>query len=823
MNEETQAVCRHCGQPVAAPGMDPGEAFCCPGCRAAHALVMDCGLGAYYERRCLDPALPPPIPEADDPLGLEAHVRLESGPGGTVEAVVPLVVEGLHCAACVWLIEHVLARNPTVCEARVNMTTRRLIVRFVPTPAGPDEAARALARGSDLGASAVLAPVRRLGYRLVPLDPEAMERAEARAEKVLVRALAVAGFAAGNVMLLSVSVWAGLDMEPATRDLLHWISALIAVPAVAYAIGPFARPALGGLRAGRITMDLPITLAVLIATGVSLAETIQGGAHAYFDAAVMLLFFLLLGRVLEARARGRARAVAARWLTLSARAVSVQDADGRVRQVAPARVAVGERVLVAAGERLGVDGRVETGRSSVDASLLSGESLPRAVGPGDPVFAGTLNHDAPLVLTVTASGEATVLADIVRLMENAQQGRSRYVALADRVARLYGPAVHLLALAAFLGWWGLGGMAPDRALMIAAAVLIVTCPCALALAVPAVGVVACGALMRRGVLVRSPTALERLAEVDTVVFDKTGTLTRGTVALNPPAARGPAAWTPADLARAGRLAAASRHPLARALARAAGDPAPPRGVREVPGQGLALGETRLGSLAFCRDGAAPGVFPPENSGPALEEKAGEEAAGPMVWFARPGLPVICFSFVDEVRPQAPAAVAGLRALGLEIHLLSGDRPAAVAAVAGTCGIEDWTAGISPRDKTDHLEALARSGRRVLMVGDGLNDAPALAAAHASISPTSAVDLTRGVADADIESDRLDALPGAVRLARRAQRLVRQNLALALGYNVVMIPLALAGWVTPLVAAVAMSASSLVVTLNAVRGGGRRSL
>jgi Cu2+-exporting ATPase len=752
--------------------------------------VRGLGLDAYYRRRCIDPEARPLRPDdLDGAADVSAHVRCEDD--GT--RALHLMVEGLHCAACVWLIETVLRRQPGVVQARVNMTTRRLVLRW-----RPEEMAEGAGTAADGGASLLMEPVTRIGYRLVPYDPAALGRETERHEKELLRCLAVSGFAAGNVMLLSVSVWAGVDAV-ATRDLFHWLSALIAFPAIAYAIRPFARSALGALRHGRANMDVPITLAVLLAALMSLWETARGGPHAYFDASITLLFFLLIGRYLDSRARGRARSAAEHLLTLGAAAVTELPADGRRAQVPPARVAAGMTVLVAAGERIGIDGTVVEGCSDVDTSLITGETLPAAVAEGTPVFAGTVNLTAPLRLTVSAVGEGTLLAEIVRMMEVAEQGRARHVALADRVARYYAPVVHLLALATFCGWLLLTDVAWQDALLTAVSVLIITCPCALALAVPVVQVIASGRLLRRGVLLKSATALERMTAIDTVVFDKTGTLTLGRAELR----RDGAAWDEDDLRLAAGLAANSRHPLARALARTL-PVAALSGVEEAPGQGLRLtgaaGDTRLGSRAFCGVGSAvPG-----------------NAEGPETWLVRPGRPPVRFDFVDPPRPDAAEVVAGLNRRGLAVELLSGDREAPVRALAGGLGIDTWSAARAPADKCARLEALRAAGHRVLMVGDGLNDAPALAAADVSLSPSTAVDVSQTAADAVFQGHRLGPVLDILDIARQADALVRQNFVLAFAYNGVTIPLAVAGFVTPLIAAVAMSTSSVLVILNALR-------
>jgi Cu2+-exporting ATPase len=716
---------------------------------------------------------------ASPPLDVAPFVRREPEGGANV---LHLLVEGVHCGACVRRIERTLAREGDLLTARVNLTTRRLTLRW---------------QGESRRGNRLAEAVAALGYGVVPFDPERLRDLDDRSERELLRCLAVAGFAASNVMLLAVSVWAGhhSGMGEATRTFLHWFEALIALPAIAYAARPFFRSALRALRAGGTNMDVPISLAVILAPGMSLAETIRGGEHAYFDSAITLLFFLLIGRYLDQRARGSARSAAERLLALNAAAVSLLLPDGSTRSVRPEQLEAGQEILVATGERIGADGTVSSGSGELDTALITGETVPQRVAPGERVFAGTINLGQPLRIRVRAVGEGTLLAEIVRLMELAEQRRSRFVAIADRVARAYAPVVHSLALLTFLGWT-LSGAAPwQTALLYAIAVLIITCPCALGLAVPAVQVLASSRLMRAGTLLKSATALERFARADTVVFDKTGTLTEGRPTLLP----GPDA---ADLVAAAGLARASRHPLARALAAAAPQARAQAGVVEVPGCGLRLatpeGEWRLGR----RDWAA-GI-------------AEDGAVGAELWFSRPCAAPVRFAFADALRADAAAVVAELRRRGYGVMLLSGDRPQTAGQVAAELGIADWQGGCRPADKTARLEALAAAGRKVLMVGDGLNDAPALAAAYVSLSPASAVDIAQTTADAVFQGARLAPVLEVIDVARRAERLVKQNFALSFAYNALAVPFAILGYVTPLVAAVAMSSSSILVVLNSMR-------
>jgi P-type Cu2+ transporter len=771
LRDESRGACAHCGVSVpAAAGR-----FCCHGCEAAYGIVQGLGLSDFYARREIAPTARALRPDDEPEADLSEHVRVLAGG----RYALTLLVDGLTCAACVWLIESVLARESALLKARVNLTTRRLTLEWIGAPAD---------------AMSFVRRVRALGFRLVPFGATVTETDPA--ERELLRAMAVAGFAAGNVMLLSVSVWAGHveGMGVATRDLMHWVSALIALPAIAYAGRPFFRSALAALSAGRTNMDVPISIGVTLVAGMSLFETMSSGLHAYFDSGITLLFFLLVGRYLDRRARARARSSVEQMVALAGASVAVLDDRGVARRCAASRVRPGDRVLVAAGERIGVDGEVYDGRSDVDTSLVTGESVPEAVSTGAVVYAGTLNLTAPLKLRVRAVGPGTMLAEIVRLLEIAERGRGRFVALADRVARLYAPVVHIVAAATFAGWMLLSDIGWQASLLISAAVLIITCPCALALAVPVVQVVASGRLTRRGILLKSATALERLALADTVVLDKTGTLTLGRLELD-------RRCTPDDgaLRVAASLARASRHPLAQAFARAAGPGAVCADVREHPGEGLSAGVVRLGHRRFCGVDAAEG-----------------DATGPELWLSRPGHTPVRFVFRDHLRDDAAACVAALRRMGLQVLLLSGDRAPVVSAVAGAAGIDQWVAGCTPAEKAERLAALRAAGRKVLMVGDGLNDAPALAAASVSLSPSSAADIAKNAADAVFQGELLAPVVETIVVARRARTLVAQNLALAIGYNCVAVPLAILGHVTPLIAAIAMSSSSLLVIANALR-------
>jgi Cu2+-exporting ATPase len=713
-----------------------------------------------------------------------APARIAQAPASPALETVTFAVENMNCGGCMGKIERVMKAQAGVAAARANLSTKRVKVTFEP---GGTSAAKLLAGLEAAGFTAA---------EFVATDL----RGEEKLDRDFLGRLGVAGFAAMNVMLLSVSVWSGGEsMNPSTRDLFHWVSALIAIPAVAYAGQPFFSSAWAGLRALRVTMDVPISLAILLSAGMSLVQTMRSGHAIYFDACVTLLFFLLIGRFLDQRMRLRAKGAAQNLLRMRSPTATIVRAGGAAESVPTAALMPQDRVVVASGERVPADGVVLAGRSQVDESLLTGESLPRTLMLGDEIYAGTVNLGVPLEISVTKTEKNTLLAEMTTLMETAEQARGRYVRLADRAARFYGPGVHLLALTTFLGWMFAGG-GWEFSLLTAIAVLIITCPCALALAVPAVQVAASSRLFASGVLVKAADGLERISEVDTIVFDKTGTLTHGQPVLLDADGHGAGA-----LQAAASLAVVSRHPYARAVAAAArqrfGRVERAEGVEEVPGFGLKrmtpAGEERLGSAEWC------GV-------------AAEQTGEASLWFTHPSGAPVAFAFADTLRPDAAETVRSLVAAGFALELLSGDRTDAVRPVADALGIAAWRARCKPQDKIARLNELKRSGRKVLMVGDGLNDAPALAAAHASLSPSSAADISQMTSDAVFQGQSLKPVLELIAIARRAQGMAFENFAIAGLYNVIFVPIAMVGFVTPLVAAVAMSTSSILVTANALR-------
>ena len=701
--------------------------------------------------------------------------RLNSSKSGIASEELQLSLPTVHCAACISKVERALNSHDAVQDARVNLTLKRALVKL----------------SSPVEIENIIRVVNGVGYEAFELDA-AMLAGEATDQvgRALLMRLGVAGFAMMNVMLLSVAVWSGAT--EATRDMFHWISAAIALPTVAFSGQPFYRNAWSAVSKAQLNMDVPISLAILLAAGMSVYETANSGEHAYFDAALSLTFFLLAGRYLDHRTRRLSRSAAQELAAMEVqRAIREDGTTALVSDILP-----GDLIRVFPGDRVPVDGTIAVGETELDRSLLTGESLPVSTGPNGAVYAGDINLTGVLTVRAGAKGQDSTLRRLADLVALAETSRNRYTSLADKAARIYAPLVHLLALLAFAFWvWHSGDM--RLALNISVAVLIITCPCALGLAVPAVSTAASGRLFRQGMLIKSPTALERLAETDTVVFDKTGTLTMG----HPKLISGLPDEPMASVAFA--LAKSSAHPLARALAEASEQGAVTAAqldsVQELPGHGVSGTwngvRVRLGRPDWL------GFAEPKGTLTCLQ--IGDQDPVP-------------FYFRDSLRPGAKEAVSMLRKSGNDVVLLSGDTDEAVAEIAAELGIPAWEGAMRPDDKAGRIAVMSKAGRKVLMVGDGLNDTAALASAHVSISPASGLEAARVVSDIVLLGHSLAEIPEAISVARAATARIRENFAIAALYNLVAIPIALAGFATPLAAALAMSGSSISVSLNALR-------
>ena len=784
MNAAVDASCFHCGEalPAHATTVDiegAPRAMCCQGCGAAARWIRDAGLGDFYRLRSADGARV--ATDAGDFLSWDrADVQSGHVVATAQGSEITVVVEGMRCAACAWLIDRALVREPGVIEVGANAVTGRVRLTW-------DPARTPLSR--------VLARLASLGYRPHLAQGEAAERERRRERNRMIARLGVAALGATQAMMFAEALYldtAG-QMSVPTRDFFRWVTFLVSTPVVFFSGWPFIAGMASELRHRRPGMDTLVATSVLLAYFASLLETLRGGVHVWFDAAVMFVLFLLAARFLEQMAR---RQASARLDTLARAQPALawrRTADGR-EQVPVAALVVGDVVEVAAGDVVPADGALMDAPASFDESLLTGESDAVARLPGDGLYAGSVCRESAARLRVQRIGSDTRLSQLTRAVEKAQAQRPRVARLADAVATRFVMALFLAAAMVFLAWWQ---VEPARAFEVALAVLVVSCPCALSLAVPAALATAHGTLARMGVLALGADALESLARVDTVLLDKTGTLTQGRPQLvEARAVDGGDAGAWLDVAAA--LEQGAGHPIAAAFPRRGARAA--ERVRAHPGEGVS-GEVdgrawRLGRAGFAIHGEDDGAL----------------------WLGDGILGVARFTIADPVRPDAAQAIAALRSMGITPRILSGDGAAAVASVAQAVGVEQFHARQSPEDKLAAVRALQADGHRVLMLGDGINDAPVLAGANVSMAMADGAPLAHRSADLVLTGSSLMRVPQAVALARRSQRIIRQNLGWALAYNLVALPFAAMGWVNPGLAALGMAASSLVVTANALRLG-----
>ncbi len=789
--------CYHCALPVptgshfSAVVLGEPRSFCCPGCQAVAETIVASKLESYYQHRSEASANPDALPrQLVDELALydradvqQPFVRHEGELAQTT-----LLIEGISCAACGWLIEKHLRNLPEVAEARLNLSNHRLLVSW---------------SDSQLPLSRLLAELRQIGYAAHPYQPDRAAEQLASENRTALRQLGVAGLLWFQAMMATMATWPefNIDLSPELHTILRWVAMFLTTPIVFYSCAPFFRGAARDLRTRHLTMDVSVSLAIGLAYIAGIWTAITGSGELYFDAVGMFALFLLAGRYLERRARERTAAATAQLVNLLPASCLRLDAAGNSERILLRELQVGDRVLVQPGAVLPADGRIVEGQSSVDESLLTGEYLPHPRQCGDAVTAGTLNVESTLTVQVQALGHDTRLSAIVRLLERAQTEKPRLAEIADRASQWFLLFSLIAALGIGLLWWQLD---PARAFWIVLAMLVATCPCALSLATPTALTAATGTLHSLGLLLTRGHVLEGMNQIDTVIFDKTGTLTEGRLTLR---AIRPLGELDADhcLRLAAALENRSEHPIARAFGRTV---AVASEVRASPGLGLE-GEVeqrqlRIGQPAFVCEPSGATV-------PAMPDEPGQwlllgDAQGPLAWFV----------LDDRLRHDAADLLQACRARGWKTLLLSGDSSPMVASVAAELNIDEAVGGLRPDDKLQRLKALQAEGRKVLMLGDGVNDVPVLAAADISIAMGSATDLAKTSADAVLLSNRLDTLVQAFSLARRTRRVIIENLLWAALYNGLMLPFAALGWITPVWAAVGMSVSSLIVVLNALR-------
>ncbi|MDP5240133.1 heavy metal translocating P-type ATPase [Uliginosibacterium sp. 31-16] len=797
--------CFHCGQPVPAGtalfvSMDgiPRQ-VCCAGCQAVSEAIIVNGLADYYRHRAALPERPEEaLPAELQELGLFDHPNFQQSfvrPLVGDEREADLILEGITCAACVWLNERHLTQLPGVSGVQVNYATRRARIRW---------------HEGEIRLSTILAAVASIGYRAHPYDPLRSEELAQRERRSALWRLFVSGFGMMQVMMYAVPVYmAGEgEMSVSVESLMRWASLLLTLPVVFYAAAPFFQRALRDLRLRRVGMDVPVALGVGFAFVASVWATLAGAGDVYFDSVSMFVFFLLGGRYLEMLARQRAMRGAemlGRLLPSFARRLTK---DGGVEERVPANLlVVGDRVLVRPGETIVADGVVRAGHSEVNEAWLTGESAPVLKAVGATVLGGSLNGSGVLEVEAQQVGETTRLATIRRLMERAAAERPKVVEQADRIAGVFTLVLLGLALLSGMYWWQADAA---RAVPVFVAVLVVSCPCALSLATPVALTVATDAFARAGLLVTRGHAIEALARAGHFVFDKTGTLTTGALRLEEVVcAEGVAREQALSLAAA--LELHSEHVIARALVLAAGENVCAATRLEIrPGQGLTGRIDGEPHALGCYEHAA------RLAASDLPFRLVAPEGRTIVYLARQGQWLAAFALADSLRPSAYELVKGLREAGCGVSIFSGDAQPAVAAVAETLGVMDAKAGLAPEGKHAALQALQGRGAVVAMVGDGINDAPVLAQAHVSIAMAGGTELARNQGDILLLNDELGRLLLGRRLAHKTLAVIRENLAWALAYNLLAIPAAMLGWVTPWIAGIGMGLSSLLVVLNALR-------
>ena len=823
-NDGAEAHCYHCQLPL--PGDETVQAaidgqprgFCCQGCRSVAEAIHQAGLGGFYTRIQDGDRLAPP-PELAEALAMYdiEEVQQEFVSTADAQSEVQLLVEGIHCAACVWLIENSLRRKPGVVESRVNLSGRKLKVKW---------------DRSLLPLSALIAHLGTLGYKAIPFDPNSAEDSHKKTYRHLLYRMGFAAFAMMNLMWISIALYTGAD-QGEYRGLFHWIGLLIATPTLAYSGYPFFKGAWYGIRNLRPGMDLPIAIGASITYLYSCYITFSGSqvGEVYFDTVVNFLFVILVGRYLEAISKRKALASTQRLLDMQPRVATrlTSTAQGEVSELVAIRaVKVDDRVLVKPGERLPVDGLVVEGNSRVDEAMLTGESVLVSKSPGSKVSTGTLNGNGSLVISVTGLLQDSALGRIINLVEDAQSSRAPIQRLADRIVPWFVMVTLTLALVSF-GWWFDAGV--EQALLIATSVLIITCPCAFGMATPMSIAVASGLGARRGILVKNGEVLERLSGIRHFVFDKTGTLTEGKMRLTELVTEtehwrvGSDEPMPLQLAtllsQVASVESSSEHPVAAAIVRCAEQLQLSIGKESLdgfisqPGQGvrgLSGGKTLcIGTPHWLDHNAVTRSALLEQQAASLDLRAISS-----VRVAIEGKEVALIAIEDQLREGAYALIQGLKQQGAQLTLLSGDRRQTAEAVAKQLGGMDVIAEVLPEDKDRTIAELQQQGKEVVMVGDGINDAPALVRAAVGIALGSGTDVSIASADIVLLGNDLKLIDQAARLSQRTLRTVRQNIILSIGYNTLMVPLAMMGLVTPLVAAITMPLSSLLVIGNAAR-------
>lgn len=805
MNAENS--CYHCGLPVPRESgfsclvLGQSRQMCCHGCLAVAESIVENGLEDYYTYRTeLPKTAEELVPEElrqlalyDRPDVQKSFVLTSQDNQGDIKEA-SLILEGITCAACIWLNERHLRQLRGVRSVTFNYTSQRARVSW---------------NDREIKLSQILAEIRKLGYHAHPFSAQQQDTLRRQQRKMDFRRLAVAGLSAGQVMMIAVALYAGPEqgLDFATAQLLSWFSLVLTIPAMTYASVPFYRAAWNGISNRRIGMDVPIVLGLLTGFAGSVWATITGEGHVYYDTLTMLIFFLLGTRFLERNAREKSVEASENLLRL-APAMATRVSGNEQELVPVMELQEGDIILARPGETIAADGIVEQGESSADESLLTGESHPLAKTAGSRVYAGSINYESPLTIRVTGVGEETMLAGISRLLDRAQAEKPQLAQVADKVAAYFTYVLLVIVVMVGLTWWVIE---PQRCLEIVLTILVVSCPCALSLAAPAAFAAAGSHLVKRGVLLTRGHALETLARVTHVIFDKTGTLT-----LGHPTLVKTVAFTEASRNECLKLAAsleqASEHPLAKSIVEAAHGQLLYRveNADNVPGQGV-TGTIR--GKAYALGNAS---LNPDLAGQFQLDEADYPPGATVVWLSEGDRVLAAFVLSDSARPQAAEMASLLQKKGIGVSILSGDAPQTVAHFAKLMEVRHWQGGMSPSGKLDAMKAMQKKGEVVAMVGDGINDAPVLGGAQVSIAMGSGTQMARATGDVVLLTENLLEIDHAITTSRFAVRVIRQNFAWAIAYNLVALPFASTGLISPWMAAIGMSVSSLIVVLNALR-------
>ena len=756
--------------------------YCCNGCAGAHKIISGLGLSKFYkyleaqtERGNLSLLNNKEIEQID----MTEFIIKEDND----IYVLNLFVEGLHCSSCVWLIEEALKKQDNIVFARLNMSTRRLVIKWSGTKKQGNEYTKL---------------IRKMGYKATPFDPETLKTEEDKEQKNMLLAMAVAGFASGNIMLLSVALWSTSQevMGIATRDLIHLISAIIAIPTVIFSGRVFFKSAVTALKNKRTNMDVPISIAVILTTLVSIWEWFESAEHTYFDSVTMLVFFLLIGRYLDVKSKNKARSAATEMLKMMGNSALLIQSDGSLKNISANKIKIGDVVQVNTGEKIPVDGKITEGNTEIDESIITGESLPKDCKKGSNVFAGTINLGRTIKVVVTKPSEKSLISEVIKLMEKAEDSSTKYNSISEKAVKIYAPLVYFAGLTTFLYWYLFNGVDAKEALIIGISVLIITCPCAFGLAVPTVQVLTSGRLFKNGIMLKNGNALEILSKVTSAIFDKTGTLT-----LGEPKLENGDKINKEYLKIAASIASKSHHPYSKAISKAyltlGSNHLDNLDVEEIAGKGL---ETKIGDKIFK-------LGKPEWA-------CGIEGEG--IILSANNIEIANFRFTDELRSDAAKVIKELDKMGIDIKLVSGDNKKEVTKIAKLTAIKNFIAAALPKEKVEQIQKIQKNGNYVLMVGDGLNDAAALTYSDVSISPSSAIDITQNSADIVFQGNKLEPILIAINIAKKSVKIIKQNFGIAFIYNLIAIPIAFMGYVTPLVAAAAMSFSSILVVLNSFR-------